>query len=179
MSHSYTFDDIVFSNELYQNTIIQAFVFVSCFTYASMMIGSICTWGPFEKYCDDSTNELVGKSMDETETDIKVEAPIPVTKRVKVDIPLVKEELEQLKQTHTFGICRWSNGPFLSFSDLTYNDNKLYGIRNNVKTSVAKCIEETKHTTRPRWINHLCFMQDDKPILFKDYLKAKHGLTFS
>ena len=100
----------------------------------------------------------------------------------KVDIPLIKEELLELKETHTFGIQRWKNGPFVPFTDLTFTNGRLYCIYNGEKKSVAKVVADRKRTTKPRWIHHLCFLKDGKdgtPILFKEYLHTKHGLIFS
>ena len=169
--------DISFDSPLMQNFVIPGFLFLSSMTYTFVLIGSLCARKSFNKYCDESLNEFVGKSNDAR--DYLSHQDVTVKPHSKVDIPLVREELESLKQTHTFGICRWNNGPFLEFSDLTFTNNKLYGIRNNSKISVAKFIETTKNTTRPRWINHLFFVEDGNPILFKDYLTMKHGITFS
>ena len=80
----------------------------------------------------------------------------------KVDIPLIKEELLELKEAHTFGIQRWKNGPFVPFTDLTFTNGRLYCIHDGEKKSVAKVVADRKRTTKPRWIHHLCFLKDGK-----------------
>jgi flagellar biosynthesis GTPase FlhF len=93
--------------------------------------------------------------------------------------PLVKETLESLAQTATFGIYRYVNGPFIQLNDLVLEGNKLYCTNNGIKSPVSRILAKARRTTRARWIHNLWFIQDGEPKLFKEYLSETHNLTFS
>lgn len=182
---------MVFTELEPSNAFLQMFLTVAIVTYGTAFATMLCARS--SNNLNAEMNELVGKTenvlySDPLDTPEEGSSPSEegspteeIKERLlsKVDIPIIQEELEELKKNYTFGIQRWKDGPFLEFTDLTFTNGKLYCIRNNKKLSVAKCVEETKRTTRPRWIHHLCFLQDGEPVLFRDYLWEKHGLTFS
>jgi len=164
------------------DALLHMFLTISIVTYGLVATAILCA-GPSHDRAEDKT-DTVGNAEKVLYSDPLDEGASPSVETKerllsKVDIPIIQEELEELKKIYTFGIERWKGGPFLEFTDLTFTNGKLYCIRNNTKRSVAKCVEEAKRTTRPRWIHHLCFLQDGTAVLFRDYLWEKHGLTFS
>ena len=158
-------------------------VFFTTFTaiYGMGLLLVLCTQKTCNRVTHDSINEFVGKTdvyCSEGEEE-KVTNPLKPS-FTRVNTILVQEEINSMKETHVFGIERWPSGPFLEFDDIMIENAKLYCIRKKKKMSVAKCIEETKRTTRPRWIHHLCFLENEhKPVLLKTHLEKKHNITFS
>jgi hypothetical protein len=168
----------MFSTNIDESTFLVTFW--SSFTIALsilMFIGKLRTLQSMDPSYDSDP-----KQSDKDTTHTSPESTSKEYLLTKVDIPLIQEELLELKEAHTFGIQRWKHGPFIPFTDLTFTNGKLYCIVNGEKKSVAKVVADRKRTTRPRWIHHLCFLKNGKdgsPILFKDHLQETHGLIFS
>jgi hypothetical protein len=159
------------------------FIAVSCVTYSSIFLYSLCAWKSFNKYCNETAEELTGKSFEEeentetaettetTETTVKALEP---PKHIRADHHFVKRALEDLKD-NKFGFEKYKNGPFIELDNLVLKGGVLkYG--NN--QSVQKLIEQMKGKTRPRWIDHLCFIDQGIPFLLKDYLYDSYNVTF-
>lgn len=168
--------DFHFSLKEYEH-VIQPFLIASSISYMLLFAFFVFTRKDCSRHTDEAMNEFVGKSFDvEYEDDGK---GVSETVIVNANHPAVQQELQTLSKLYDFGICKWNNGPFRKITDLTFEKNKLYCLNDGSRTSMSKFIEQTKNTTRPRWINHLCFLQDGQVVLFKDHLASKHGLTFS
>ena len=172
--------DFMFTLKEHEN-VIQPFLIASSVTYAIVFAFFVFTRKDCARHSDEAMHEFVGKQYEiEYEDDSKVAPELPyATTIVTASHPAVQAELQTLSKLYDFGICKWNNGPFRKITDLTFEKNKLYCLNAGSRTSLSKFIEQTKNTTRPRWINHLCFLQDDQVVLFKDHLASKHGLTFS
>ena len=166
MNTTYTF------NEDVSDTVAAVLVAISCVTYSSFILFFLCSSDKFNKYCDSSINELTGKS-DEQEF-------VPVDKNEclisNVSHPLLKEVLDDLKNSYSFGIQAYEGGPFIELTNLNLTNGVLHCVKDGERKSVQKIIECVKRTTRPRWIKHLCFKNEERVVMFKEYLERNHNV---
>jgi len=184
MSYSFqSYSDFVASKSNAGFDVIRPFaLFFTAFTtiYSVGILLLLCKQKTCNRVTHDSINEFVGKTDYYSDGEEEKVPSLVKPTVTRVNTALIQEEINLLKKTSVFGIERWPNGPFLEFDNIMIENAKLYCVRNKKKMSVAKFIEETKRTTRPRWIHHLCFLENEnKPVLLKTHLEKKHNITFS